>query len=475
MTKRKKAEPEDEGSDGVCEEHDGPKLTTKEAKKLKKKNDAWTKIVSKLNLDLSSPISPIIPSTIFREEADIEARLACYNDCLSEVPPVLRASGVFPLPVRNKEYCLIKANGFHEFEEISTPIITYTSRIPFLPDTFDGEGESNYVHYAYNAGLISEFTGKKDIIKMNEGRFRATKFDFNIGSVGPIEQEGVQVQVDGLFEGRDSIIVLEAKVKSNSNFLIRQLYYPWRHWTEKSQKEVIASFLRIDKVSEVYNLWQYRFTDKSNYASIELVKTARYEIVENPYSPEEIEELSLDDVGYVPQADSVDKILQLVSLVGNGHQSAEAISKEMGFVGRQASYYGEAAEELGFITRSREASGAYLFELTPRGMEFYGSRPDIRKGMLVEQMMKLPVMRAIFDRLRAINKPGDIERGMNREKVSMIIEEVSRFSGTTPYRRASSVIAWFKWLGENTGLVTVKDGSLFLNSKRQMRLEEIGR
>lgn len=64
--------------------------------------------------------------------------------------------------------------------------------------------------------------------------------EFFVGPVGPVGvKTGVQVEVDLGCEGRRDIVLIEAKVGQPQDFIIRQLFYPYRKWKpEIPQKRV---------------------------------------------------------------------------------------------------------------------------------------------------------------------------------------------------------------------------------------------
>ena len=48
--------------------------------------------------------------------------------------------------------------------------------------------------------------------------------------------------MDAGYEGKSSIVLIEAKNTSASNTIIRQLYYPYRQWQINTNKEVFPVF-----------------------------------------------------------------------------------------------------------------------------------------------------------------------------------------------------------------------------------------
>lgn len=95
-----------------------------------------------------------------------------------------------------------------------------------------------------------------------------------------IKVSGVQTEVDAGYEGKNQIVLIEAKNFSATNVIIRQLYYPFRQWQEHTKKKVGTLFFDKAHGENVYLIWQFEFEDPKNYNSIELVKSGKFRIVE---------------------------------------------------------------------------------------------------------------------------------------------------------------------------------------------------
>ncbi|GBU26482.1 hypothetical protein R83H12_03180 [Fibrobacteria bacterium R8-3-H12] len=110
------------------------------------------------------------------------------------------------------------------------------------------------------------------------GRKYTPKFDFVVGKYKQkITAESVQTEVDAGYEGKEQVVLIEAKNSETKNTIIRQLYYPFRQWQFHSKKQVKVLF--FEKRENIYSLWSFEFKDINDYNSIELVNSARYEIV----------------------------------------------------------------------------------------------------------------------------------------------------------------------------------------------------
>ena len=113
------------------------------------------------------------------------------------------------------------------------------------------------------------------------GRKFTPAFDFFVNNQ-LLSTKSVQTEVDAGYEGRDSIVLIEAKNSKTSDTIIRQLYYPFRQWKEHTGKNVYLIFFEKRKVKgeNIYYIWQYEFTDPDDYNSIRLVKSDRYRIIQ---------------------------------------------------------------------------------------------------------------------------------------------------------------------------------------------------
>ena len=109
----------------------------------------------------------------------------------------------------------------------------------------------------------------------------------------------------------------------------------------------------------------------------------------------------------------------------------------------QSDYYANAAIYLGFLARSN-----YGFTMTNMGLHFIGMRSlSTRTELMVEQIRRRPVFRAVFDRWKWHNLNLD---ALSQEKVAALIAAYTPLSGSTPRRRASTVMQWLRWVQHNT-------------------------
>jgi len=134
-----------------------------------------------------------------------------------------------------------------------------------------------HLDFAYASSLIRTFIGDSSLVLTIRGRKYTPKFEFKIGNQ-KIAVSSVQTEVDAGYEGKDKIVLVEAKNSITDNIIIRQLYFPFRQWQHYTKKKIFTLFFEKSK-DNIYSIWQFEFKNLSNYNSISLVKSERYKII----------------------------------------------------------------------------------------------------------------------------------------------------------------------------------------------------
>ena len=216
----------------------------------------------------------------FKETSEKEVRILCKQDSREDRPDIFVKHNLFLLPVKNGFYNIIKGDGYIDIPEIKKEVVVYSSKLDFQLDTTKiGDSEMQHLDYAYAASLIRTFTDDPSLVLTIRGRKYTPDFEFYVGKQ-LIKVSGVQTEVDAGYEGKNQIVLIEAKNFSATNVIIRQLYYPFRQWQKHTKKKVITLFFDKTRDEDVYSIWQFEFTDPKNYNSIKLVKSGKFRIVE---------------------------------------------------------------------------------------------------------------------------------------------------------------------------------------------------
>lgn len=217
----------------------------------------------------------------FTATHDKEVRILCKQDKREDRPQVFRDKGLFLLPKKNGSYYIIKGEGYIDIPDIKTPVMDYHKQLDFdLESSKVGDSEMQHLDYAYANSLIRTFMNDLSLVLTIRGRKYTPEFSFKVNGFD-IHTESVQTEVDAGYEGKEQIVLIEAKNASNDTEIIRQLYYPFRQWSENTTKKVVPVFFekRFVDGEDLYYIWQYEFTDVNDYNSIRLVQSARYRIV----------------------------------------------------------------------------------------------------------------------------------------------------------------------------------------------------
>ena len=216
----------------------------------------------------------------FEKTTEKEVRILCKQDSRNHRPDIFKQNDLFILPVKNGKYVIVQGDGYTDIPDIADAPIEYKTQLDFHLDSSEiGDSEMQHLDKAYASSIIRTFMEDDDLVLTIRGRKYTPKFQFNAGG-HQINVEGVQTEVDAGYEGKDKIVLIEAKPANTKDTIIRQLYYPYRQWQAITKKKVYTLFFEYDKNNKTYNIWQFEFTDPDDYASIKLVKSARYIIVE---------------------------------------------------------------------------------------------------------------------------------------------------------------------------------------------------
>ena len=79
---------------------------------MNKTSELWEKIFSVKAFDLSQDLHFIKASEI-KEITNAEPRVMAKIDSSSGLPDIFKRNGYFILPIKNKEYAIVRGDGFH--------------------------------------------------------------------------------------------------------------------------------------------------------------------------------------------------------------------------------------------------------------------------------------------------------------------------------------------------------------------------
>lgn len=305
-----------------------------------------------------------------------EARLMTKFDYRKNLPEVFKKNKLAILPITRGSYLISQFEAYKDFEETDNEII----KVPFPSniESIDYENitsESTALNCAYVSGILADFIEDEEILPTVSGRMSSEAFNFLIkthsGSDVRVNVINSQIEIDGGYEGVETFSLIEAKNSLSDDFLIRQLYYPYRLWRNKVSKKVKPLFLVYS--NGIFTFYEYEFQEPENYNSLTLVKQKRYSIEETEISLEDILEVvnririvNEPEVPF-PQADSFRRIINLCELLNETELTRDEITANYDFDPRQTNYYTDAGRYLGLINKRKEG-GQIIFSLTDEGL-----------------------------------------------------------------------------------------------------------
>ena len=382
-----------------------------------------------------------------------EARLMTKFDHRSQLPELFVEHKLSILPTSRGTYEIGAFETFCDFnkEDVEIVPVNFPTFLESI-DYKDITSESIAINCAFISKILHDFTGEENLFPTVSGRMSSSLFDFAINSKQKtfrINVENSQIEIDGGFEGDNSLNLIEAKNYISDDFLIRQLYYPYRLWSDKIVKRVRPIFLTYS--NGIFDLREYEFTNPELYNSIRLLQHKKYALQERDINIENIQNI-LDNVQVAkepelpfPQADSFERVINLCELLKQkGFISKEDITHNYDFDHRQTDYYSNAAKYLGLI-EGRCENQQIGCTLTQDGIRIF-NLPIVERQL---EFVRLILSRAAFkNTLKLYFDKGDVP---TKDEVIEIMKDARLYnidSEQTYRRRASTVISWINWILE---------------------------
>lgn len=386
-----------------------------------------------------------------------EARLMTKFDHKIQLPKIFQDNNLTIQPNSRGTYVIGRFASYQDLpDDSSSPI----EIIPFPPDieTISPDNlfsESMALLCAYNSGMIANLLGEESSLTVL-GRMSTGKFSYSINDIGKthrhsISVENSQCEIDSGFEGRKRFALIEAKNEGVNDFLIRQLYYPYRLWKPQTTKEVVPVFLSIS--DGIFSFYVYRFAEESHYNSIELLSHKKYQIGTTDIELEDIVK-TLNSTTILPepkgipfpQSDSFGRIIDLLMQLYAAQPtlSQEDITTNHAFDTRQTQYYTNAGAYLGLIERKQSREQGVTYSLTEKGSMIMAKKLRARNLSLVDAILEHGVFnQAVRLYLQQGGKPTRIQVEAIMREANL--EGIDKESSTIP-RRAQTVLAWTDWI-----------------------------
>ena len=421
------------------------------------KNDAaWEKlfqahnIIERVNSDGVYEISAV---SINKQR---EARLMTKFDHHIQLPTLFKQNNLTIQPNSRGTYLIGR---FASYQSIVDDEASGIEEVPFPThiETINPENiysESAALLCAYNAGIISRLLEEEVSLtvlgRMSTGRFSYFINDIQHNTPYEIKVNNSQLEIDSGFEGPRAFALVEAKNESVQDFLVRQLYYPYRLWKSRTTKTVIPIFMSFS--NDVFSFYVFRFEQENNYNSIELVSRKKYRIGASEIELSHIvgvleRTLIVPEPERIPfpQADSFNRIVDLLTqLHGSGILSPDDITTNYAFDFRQTHYYTRAGMYLGLIERQQSREQGISYTLTPRGSNIMSKKPQTRSLAFVECILE----HEVFNKTLRLYL-NQAERPTSEQVVEIMNEAqlgLDQDGSTTIRRRAGTVLSWIDWI-----------------------------
>lgn len=394
--------------------------------------EGWREIFSKL------PIVETVDKTGFfditadqiKAIARREPRLMAKIDFRERLPPVMSQHGLAMLAISNGTYRIGRFDPF-------IPIQPANAKPPqraLFPKGFltlnpgDLAHESAALDAALLSGVLAQVFGETVALTIR-GRTRKVPFRFALSGID-IPVDGVQIEVDGGYEGATTINLVEAKVGAFNNISVRQLLYPQLAWDAAIQGgKKVRTYIclyqepRLRFIPVLYD-GKNCMTDHSNEQVFIIEPEAKLSLASIPEKPgAPVPVLGVP----FPQADNFETVLAMLNIVAQHEDmTKDELSVDFDLVDRQIDYYVNILRWLGLVKVD-----AATIHLTASGRRIAGLPHAERIYELAQIIFGEPVFH------QALKK--------GTEGVDQSLFARWKCSKSTIGRRLQTVNAWIKY------------------------------
>lgn len=381
-----------------------------------------------------------------------EPRLMTKFDYRDSLPNIFVENSLTILPVTRGSYIIGKYKAYENFKEITTSI----KKIEF-PQWIEGidyrnlYSEASVINCAYASKIINDILCDEEIYPTLSGRMGSGDFSFYINDVNnkncKIDVSKAQCEIDGAFESRDNILLLEAKNNIFEDFIVRQLYYPYRLIQNRVSKKVIPTFLTYS--NNIFSFYLYEFTDLNHYNSLKLNQIKKYMIDDFNITIDDVKHILYNvtivgeplDIPF-PQADTFENVISLINKMYDDPEfnNKEQVTIEFGFDKRQADYYTNAAAYLGLVERYK---GKGIVTLSDLGKKIINMRSTEKYLNLFELILSHKVFNECL-RMFLTNLELPI-----RDEIVQVMKncKLNHVNTEDMYkRRAQTIRKWINWI-----------------------------
>jgi hypothetical protein len=415
-----------------------------------------------------------------------DARNLLKYDFSYDLPNIFRSKDAVPtekfgagasfniMPMGKDRYSISDYRSFQEIEykPMRPKIITFPNWIsgidPEEPKTINSEavaqsvaemsGMLNIILEDMGSSVVSTLSGKKGtgLLDFSIAHFDKRTTNFVI--------DGWQSEIDGVYESKDKVLIIESKQKRPDDFNIRQLFIPLLIYRNQMrfEKEIYTAYFTY--TDNLFSFHVYKFMDMKNFNSLKKIKQYDFifdeneqrftaqdlvRMMQNVVVEEEPKQEPNEKLVPFPQANDVEKMLDMIGFIGNNKPvyvdsveaylqpgSKLALAETYKFDERQSDYYGNLLNYFGFATREDDG-----FVLTNIGQRYNQLDQKAQTKLIIEQILKRKTFREVVQLRLETN-----EKINNKDVAVMIAKNRKDLSTSTVNRRASTVNNIVEWV-----------------------------
>lgn len=166
-----------------------------------------------------------------------EPRLMTKFDTSANLPPSLKRHHLDVLPNSRHSYLIGRFSLYEPFPDTTD---LRPERIVLSEfETLRVEritSEANAINALKASRTLESFLGETELFETFNGRMGTNDFVFDVdtndGASTEVSVHAAQLEIDGGFESKNSVVIMEAKNVLHRDFHIRQLYYPYRKYLD---------------------------------------------------------------------------------------------------------------------------------------------------------------------------------------------------------------------------------------------------
>lgn len=367
------------------------------------------------------------------------------------LPPVFKQHGLSLLPIARGEFLIGPFKIYAPLPDNEVIPVRPLAVPEHLESLKSLSSETDALMAAYYGKAIDQVLGE-EVLYTTAGKAGGPAFEMLVDTQGKpglarrIQvRKGVSIEIDAIYEGPTVVAAFEAKMKSVVDFNVRQLYYPYRYLLERHKKDVRTVFLTYS--NEIFDVRVFRFDDELNISSFSELSRWRFTRSQDVISINDLLRLAeavpkareIQNQFPFPQADSLERVINLVEMVLRSLATKREIADAFGFHERQSDYYANAAGYLGLVNRI--APG--IWGPTKLAREIFSLNYRERNLSIAELVLAgRPFKETFLEAKRLGNLPGSdfVLTSLRASSPDLIL------SGSTPGRRVGTILGWVRWL-----------------------------